>query len=124
MASKKKTEGSTQHELVVCDLEFPRVQEELGNLTLEQIEQVESSLEKIHQMTWDQIYKTSSKTGKRGLNWEPIGNQKTASGKSIASIRISEKFRARVCRDGKYMRFISLHPDHDGVYDESGGESL
>ena len=124
MANKKKSEGSTQHELVICDLEFSRLREELQNLELDQLEQVEKTVEKIHQMTWDQIYKTSSKTQKRGLNWEPIAGQKTASGKSIASIRISEKFRARVCRDGKFMRFISLHPDHDGAYEESGGEAL
>ena len=72
-------------------------------------------------MTWDQIQKTSSKTQKRGINWEPISSQRTSGGKTIASIRISDKFRARVCRDGKYMRFISLHPDHDSAYKESGG---
>ena len=43
-------------------------------------------------MTWDQIYKTSSKTQKRGLNWEIIENQVTLSGKKNASIRISKKF--------------------------------
>ena len=75
-------------------------------------------------MTWDQIYKTSSKTQKRGLNCEPITGQTTGSGKTIASIRISKKFRARVCRDGRFMRFISLDPDHDSAYRESGGEVL
>jgi len=75
-------------------------------------------------MTWDQIYKTSSKTQKRGLNCEPITGQTTGSGKTIASIRISKKFQARVCRDGRFMRFISLHPDHDSAYRESGGEEL
>jgi hypothetical protein len=75
-------------------------------------------------MTWDQIHQTSSKRQKRGLNWEPIERQQTAKGKAIASIRISGKFRARVCRDGKFMRFISLHPDHDSAYDEKGGENL
>ena len=122
--SKKKSGNSTQHELVVCDLEFPRLGEELQDLELDQIEQVERATEKIQQMTWDQIYKTSSKTQKRGLNWEPIVGQKTASGKAIASIRISDKFRARVCRDGKFMRFISLHPDHDSAYKEPGEEDL
>lgn len=120
----KKTGTSTQHELVVCDLEFPRLQEELVNLEEDEFEAFTRSVEKIEQMTWDQIYKTSSKTQKRGLNWEPIEGQQTKSGKTIASIRISDKFRARVCRDRNLMRFISLHPDHDGAYDESGGENL
>lgn len=124
MANKKSPQGSTQHELVECDLEFPRVQKELADLELDQLEQVENSVEKIQKMTWDQIYKTSSKTQKRGLNWEPIDGQETATGKKIASIRISGKFRARVCRDGNFMRFISLHPDHDSAYDESGGENV
>lgn len=115
---------STQHELVECDLEFPRIIEELSELALDELDQVEASIKKINQMTWDQIYKTSSKTQKRGLNWEPVAGQTTRSGKTIASIRISKKFRARVCRDGKFMRFISLHPDHDSTYDEFGGENL
>ena len=91
---------------------------------LDELDQVEASVKKINQMTWDQIYKTSSRTQKRGLNWEPIAGQMTRSGKTVASIRISRKFRARVCRDGKFMRFISLHPDHDSAYDESGDENL
>lgn len=124
MANKKKSGESTQHELVLCDLEWPRIQKELLDLKMEEIEEVERAIEKIQQMTWDQIYRTSSKTQKRGLNWEPIPGQQTGAGKAIASIRISGKFRARVCRDGKFMRFISLHPDHDSAYDESGGEQV
>ena len=124
MAKDKSQKTSTQHELAECDLEFPRVQKELESLSQKELEQVEKSIEKIQQMTWDQIYKTSSKTQKRGLNWEPISGQQTANGKVIASIRISDKFRARVCRDGKFMRFISLHPDHESAYDESGDENL
>ena len=123
MPSRSK-HSSTQHELVECDLEFPRILKELSKLELDELEQVELSVKKINQMTWDQIYKTSSKSLKRGLNWEPIAGQTTGSDKTIASIRISKKFRARVCRDGKYMRFISLHPDHDSAYKESGGEDL
>lgn len=86
--------------------------------------QVEGTVRKIEKMTWDQIYKTSSKTQKRGLNWEIIESQETASGKKIASIRISKKFRARVCRDGQYMQFIFLHPNHDSIYEEPGGENV
>jgi hypothetical protein len=124
VANKKKSGDSTQHEQVACDLEWPRVQKELVDLEIDELEQVERTVEKILQMTWDQIYKTSSKSQKRGLNWEPIPGQKTGSGKAIASIRISNKFRARVCRDGKFMRFISLHPDHDSAYIEQGGGNL
>lgn len=75
-------------------------------------------------MTWAQILATSSNHGKRGLNWEPIPHQKTKEGSTIASIRVSKKFRARVTREGVFMSFISLHPDHDSAYEESGGERL
>lgn len=124
MADKNKEKSSTQHELVECDLEFPRLRDELETLELEDLAQFEKTIEKIHQMTWNQVYKTSSRTQKRGLNWEPITGQQTAQGKTIASIRISGKFRARVCRDEKFMRFISLHPDHDSAHEEDGGENL
>lgn len=124
-AAKTKLQAlSTQHDLVECDLEFPRIIEELSNLEAKELDQIEESIEKIKKMTWDQIYKTSSKTQKRGLNWEPIDGQTTRAGKKIALIRISKKFRARVCRDGKFMRFISLHPDHDSAYEEDGGEDI
>lgn len=122
--ANKRSKSSAQHEPVLCDLTFPRLQKQLVNLEENEFSQVEESVKKIEQMTWDQIYKTSSKTQKRGLNWEIIENQQTKSGKKVASIRISKKFRARVCRDGQLMRFISLHPDHDSAYDESGGEDI
>lgn len=81
--------------------------------------------EMINKMNWNQVYATSSKgKGKRGLNWEMLPNQRTASGGAVASIRITEKFRARVTRDGVFMRFISLHPDHDSAYKAQGGESI
>ena len=100
------------------------MQNDLLSLETTEFNQVEETVKKIEKMTWDQIYKTSSKTQKRGLNWEVIENQVTRLGKKIASIRISKKFRARVCRDGQHMRFISLHPDHDSAYDETGGENV
>lgn len=124
MSKAKSQLLSTQHELVECDLEFPRIIEELSELESDELDQIEASIGKIKKMTWEQIYKTSSKTQKRGLNWEPIQGQATKSGKTIASIRISKKFRARVCRDGKFMRFISLHPDHDSTYEEVGDENI
>lgn len=120
----KKSTTLNQHKNVEIDLEWPRVQTELQNLEIKELDQVEATIEKIKKMTWDQIYKTSSKTQKRGINWEPIEGQQTASGKTIASIRISGKSRARVCRDGNFMKFISIHLDHDSAYDEDGGEEV
>lgn len=115
---------STQHELVECDLSHKRFISELEDLQENQIKQVQDSIDKIEKMTWDQVYKTSSRTQKRGINWEKIAGQTTRSGKPVASIRVSKKYRARVCRDGKIMRFISLHLDHDGTYKEPGNDDV
>ncbi len=124
MVAKTKS-GSTQNELVECDLEFPGLQDQLKKLESAEFDVLLNKLETINKMTWNQVYATSSKgKGKRGLNWEVLPNQKTASGSTIASIRISDKFRARVTRDGVFMRFISLHPDHDSAYKARGGEDL
>lgn len=100
------------------------MQDELAELELDELLEVRACVDKLKQMTWAQILATSSKSEKRGLNWEVIADQKTATGAVIASIRVSKKFRARVTRDGATMRFISLHPDHDSAYDELGGEDV
>lgn len=124
MVAKTKS-GSTQNELVQCDLEFPSIQDQLKKLESTDLDACFSKIEKINEMTWQQVYATSSKgKGKRGLNWEVLPSQKTASGGTVASIRITDKFRARVTRDGVFMRFISLHPDHDSAYKARGGEEI
>lgn len=46
------------------------------------------------------------------------------SGRRIATIRVSGKIRIRVCRDQQFMRFISIHIDHDSAYEEKGGEDV
>ena len=124
MAAKTKS-GSIQNELVQCDLEFPTLQDQLKKPKSLDFEAFFNKVEKINEMTWQQVYATSFKgKAKRGLNWEALPNQRTASGGTVASIRITDKFRARVTRDGVFMRFISLHPDHDSAYKAKGGEAI
>ena len=108
MAAKTRSRrGSTQNELAQCDLEFPALQKQVSGLESAEFDA--------------QVYATSAKgKGKRGLNWEVLPNQKTASGGIIASIRITDKFRVRVTRDAVFMRFISLHPDNDSAYRAGG----
>lgn len=117
MTKKRKHGESTQQHRVRVDLKFPSFIDQLHNLKKKELEEVLETITKIQNMTWQQIWDTSSKTkgSKRGLNWEPI-DQKTSDGKTIATIRITRKHRARVCRDGDWMRFVSLHPDHDSTY--------
>jgi len=124
-SEKSGKNKSTQHELVKVSTNFPRVKQEMADL-LEEIEldQLLRCIDKIKAMTWQQVYNTASKgPHKRGLNWEPL-EQKTRSGRPIATIRVTKKYRARVTRRDEFMIFISLHPDHDSAYDEPGGEDV
>ena len=117
--------GTTQHHSVLVDTGYPRFLTTLVNLELDEQEAIIDTIDKIQRMTWDDVYRTSSKTPgqKRGINYEPI-DQRTASGKRIATIRASGKIRIRVCRDEQYMRCISIHVDHDSAYKEKGNEDL
>jgi hypothetical protein len=106
-------------------LEFPAFQQQLAGLESAAFDTFLKKIETINKMTWNQIYATSSKgKEKRGLNWEVLPNQRTASGVPIASIRITDKLRIRVIRDGVFMRFISLHTDHESAYEVRGGEDI
>jgi len=97
LVDKKKT-GSTQNELVQCDLEFPAFQKELADLENADLDAFLNKIETINRMTWAQVYATSSKgTQKRGLNWEVLPNQRTSTGGVVASIRVTGKFHTVPC---------------------------
>jgi hypothetical protein len=51
-----------------------------------------------------------------GLNLEKISVMKTPAGKSLYSIRVTRSFRAVLTVGKGYLRFVSLHPDHDSAY--------
>ena len=113
---KSPSSGSTQHSFVRVDLSFPGFKAQLAELPKEALAEVLDTVTKVQKMTWQDIWNTSTKgRGKRGLNWEKL-DQSTDAGHPIASIRITKKHRARVCREQDWMRFISLHPDHDSAY--------
>ena len=117
--------SSTQHRNVLVDTNYPRFLKALANLEADDQQAILDTIDKIQKMTWDDVYKTSSKTPgqKRGINYEPI-DQRTASGRRIATIRASGKIRIRVCREEQHMRCISIHIDHDSAYKEKGGEDV
>lgn len=126
----KKSSTSTQHETILVDLEFPGLKRQLERLEeghqTEILDAMDNAQKKLEKMTWQQLYDSSSKTSgnKSGFNYEPISGQATKSGKQISSIRLNQKIRARVCREGRFMRFISIHPDHDSAYKKKGGEEI
>ena len=73
--------------------------------------QIAKSLAQIRKLDWANVYAS------KGLHWEAIDHLKAPDGRStVCSVRLSQKIRALAYRDGDFMRFISLHPDHDSAY--------
>jgi len=92
------------------DLNFPPFQQDLFSLDKTQLTAFVKSVKKINKMDLRQVQKSS------GLNLEKIKNLKTSNGKTLYSIRMSKSFRAVICIEDDFIRFISLHPDHDSAY--------
>lgn len=71
------------------------------------------TLKKLRQMTWAQVCQDA------GLKWEKIRNQvpaATNNGQAHYSLRITQARRAIAWRDGDYLRFLDIPPDHDATY--------
>tara|TARA_B110000438_G_C15405743_1_gene475329 strand:+ start:307 stop:597 length:291 start_codon:yes stop_codon:yes gene_type:complete len=92
------------------DLNFPPFQQDLFSLDKTQLTAFVKSFKKINKMHLRQVRQSS------GLNLEKIKNLKTSNGKTLYSIRMSKSFRAVICIEDDFIRFISLHPDHDSAY--------
>ena len=92
------------------DLNFPPFQQDLFSLDKTQLTAFVESVKKINKMDLRQVQQSS------GLNLEKIKNLKTSNGKTLYSIRMSKSFRAVICIEDDFIRFISLHPDHDSAY--------
>ena len=92
------------------DLNFPPFQQDLFSLDKTQLTAFVKSVKKINKMDLRQVQQSS------GLNLEKIKNLKTSNGKTLYLIRMSKSFRAVICIEDDFIRFISLHPDHDSAY--------
>ena len=92
------------------DLNFPDFQKDLFKLQKNQLVALIKSLTKLSKTNFDQLRRSS------GFNLEKIKSMKTRRQSAIYSIRISKSFRATLTIDDDYLRFISLHPDHDSAY--------
>jgi hypothetical protein len=92
------------------DLNFPPFQQDLFSLDKTQLTAFVKSVKKINKMDLRQVRQSS------GLNLEKIKNLKTSNGKTLYSIRMTKSFRAVICIEDDFIRFISLHPDHDSAY--------
>ena len=96
--------------LVVLDLNNPAFLNDWFQLEKAEAIAVLDNLRKIRGMEWDLVYRD------RGLRWETIISRKRPAGQRIYSLRITRMVRATAYRDGEYLRFLSLHPDHDSAY--------
>lgn len=95
---------------VRLDVNNPIFLEGLFELDKNDRHAVLNTLMKISKLTWDQVYLD------KGLHWEEIRSKRSLSGETLYSIRITRKHRALVLRVHDFMRFVSLHPDHDSAY--------
>jgi hypothetical protein len=103
--------SSNAQACVRLDLNNPVFQENL--LTLQKPERLAAldTLAKIRQLTWVQLYKD------KGLRWEKINSVKPYAGiDAIYSLRITQARRATAYREGEFMRFLTIAPDHDSTY--------
>ena len=96
---------------VQLDLNNPVFQRQLFELTKEQQRNVLTTLRKLSEMTWVQVYQD------RGLKWESILSRSGPRGERLCSLRMGKGFRAIAYREGDWLRLQSLHPDHDSAYD-------
>ena len=92
------------------DLNFPDFQKDLFKLQKKELYALVKTFRTLSRMDFDQLRSSS------GLNLEQIRKTKTRKGSRIYSIRITRSFRAILSIEGDYLRFISLHPDHDSAY--------
>jgi len=92
------------------DLNFPDFQKDFFKLEKNELYALIKTFRTLSRMDLDQLRRSS------GLNLERIKNTKTRKGNPIYSVRITRSFRAILSIEGDYLRFISLHPDHDSAY--------
>ncbi len=96
---------------VLLDLNNEVFQENWLGLDKAERNRVTETLRTLRQQTWDQVYRDP------GLKWEKIASIKPPSGiAALHSLRITQSRRASAYRDGEYMRFLTIAPDHDATY--------
>lgn len=97
--------------LVRLDLNNPVFQQNLLTLPKPERHSALETLNKIRQMTWNQLY------GDHGLKWEKITSVKLPTDiDAVYSLRITQSRRAIAYRDGDFIRLLTVAPDHDATY--------
>ncbi len=102
---------SSQTGYVRLDLNDPDFQHDLFRLEKNDRHSALETLNKLRQMTWNQVYRD------QGLKWEKILKATLPTGISaVYSLRITQSRRAVAYRDGDFLRFLSIPEDHDATY--------
>lgn len=93
------------------DLNNPVFQENLLTLQKPERHAALDTLNKIRQLTWNQVYRAT------GVKWEKITSFGPPAGvDAIYSLRITQARRATAYRDGDFMRLLTIAPDHHATY--------
>lgn len=96
---------------VKLDLNNPAFQRQLTAMEKAEVVRVIGTLRKLLQLTWEQVYRD------QGLKWEKIVSVPPPAGaEAVYSVRITQSRRATAYRDGDFLRFLTIEPDHDATY--------
>jgi hypothetical protein len=96
---------------VRLDLNSPTFLEVFLRLGPAELSRVAQSLAKLQGPDWSNVYAS------KDLYCEAIEHLTAPDGKTtVYSVRLTQKIRALAFRESDFMRFISLHPDHDSAY--------
>ena len=96
--------------LIRLELNNPTFQANLLSLQKPERHAALDALNKIRQLTWNQLYADN------GLKWEKISSVKPPGGvDAIYSLRITQSRRATAYRDGDFIRFLTVAADHDST---------
>lgn len=94
-------------DIIRLDLNSPEFQSVFFRLEADDLRQVVSALRRLQDLSWPALYIHT------GFRWEAIERPR---GAKFYSLRLSQRIRAVAIRDGNFLRFISLHPEHDTTY--------
>jgi len=102
---------SVAHSRVRLDLNSPEFQDVFFQLESAELKQVVASLRRLGRLEWATLYRHT------GFHWEAIENLRAPNSARVYSLRLSQRIRALAYRDGDFLRFLSLHPEHDSAYE-------
>ncbi len=93
------------------DLNNQIFQDNLLNLPKPERHSALETLGKLRRMTWIQLYRDN------GLKWEKLVSVARPAGiEAVYSLRMTQSRRATAYRDGDFIRFLTIAPDHDATY--------